>query len=94
MAENNSGSLIGWFVGGAVLGAAVALLLAPDTGEATRRKLTSRAKESGRALSQSGQEAVEKGRELYQKGRQLAEEAADLFEKGKKIAEKRVGDAV
>lgn len=93
MAQNNSGSAIAWFVGGAALGAAVALLLAPEAGEETRRKLGQTAKKGRDVISESGQDAIQKGRELYERGRELAEEAADMFEKGRRIAEKRVNDA-
>ena len=89
MAQNN-GTVIVWFIGGAALGAALALLLAPDSGEETRRKLIKQARKSSKAITESGQEIVDKGRELYERGRELAEEAADLFEKGRGIAEKKI----
>ena len=92
MDRNDAGTSALWFLGGAALGAAVALLLTPETGENARRKLTSQAKRGQKALSESGQEIIEKGRELYERGRELAEEAADIFERGRKIAEKKVND--
>jgi gas vesicle protein len=62
------------------VGATVALLFAPQSGERTRRLLTRKADE--------GREAVlDRGREIYDKGKELADEAADLFERGKKIVE-------
>lgn len=93
MAQNN-GNVIAWFLGGAALGAAVALLLAPDSGEETRRKLVKQAKKSTKKLSESSQDIVDKGRELYERGRELAEEAADLFEKGRRIAEKKIDSVI
>jgi gas vesicle protein len=93
LADNNGGTAIIWFIGGAAVGAAVALLFAPDSGEETRRKLAKQAKKSRKVLTESGQDIVDKGRELYERGRELAEEAADLFEKGRRIAEKKI-DAV
>lgn len=89
MAACNS-SMIGWFVGGAALGAAVALLLAPGSGEETRKKLAEGANRGGKALSQHSQDILAKGRELYERGRELADEAADLFETGRKVAEKNL----
>jgi gas vesicle protein len=82
--------VIAWFVAGAALGGAVALLLAPDSGEEIRRKLGTTAKKGRKVLGESGQDVIQRGRELYERGRELAEEAADLFEKGKRIAEKRL----
>jgi gas vesicle protein len=92
LAQNDTGTLVAWFIGGAALGAAVALLLAPNSGEVTRNRLSKTAKKGRRALSESSQEVIEKGRELYERGRELAEEAADLFEKGRAIAEKKLSD--
>lgn len=94
MAKIGSGSLLAWFIGGAALGGAVALLLAPGTGEDTRRKLAKQAKQGKRALSSSSQDIIDKGRELYERGRELAEEAADMFEQGRRIAEKKINDIV
>ena len=45
--ERNNGSVFIWFISGAALGAAVALLLAPESGERTRRRLARQA-ERGR----------------------------------------------
>ncbi len=83
-----------WFLGGAVLGAAVALLLAPEAGEHTRRKLAGQAERGRKTIIESGQELFERGRELYERGREIAEDAADLFERGRRIAEKRVDDRI
>lgn len=82
-----------WFIGGAVLGVAAALLLAPGSGEETRRKIVGQAAKGKKILSDSSQEVIEKSRELYERGRDLAEEAADLFEKGRGVAEKKIDEA-
>jgi gas vesicle protein len=87
MARDNGGEAAGTvilaFVLGAVTGAAVALLMAPATGEETRRRLADRARESAdRAREVAGQgremwnrqretfaNAVERGRDAYQQAR-------------------------
>jgi gas vesicle protein len=92
--ENNKGSIVGWFVGGAVVGAALALLLAPEPGARTRRKLAGQAERSRKTILESGQEIFEKGRELYERGREIAEDAAELFERGRRIAEKQIDERV
>lgn len=76
-----------WFVAGAALGAAVALLFAPKSGEETRRLLTDKSGEGREALLQTGKEWLDRGRDLYEKGRQIADDAADMFEQGKKLAQ-------
>jgi gas vesicle protein len=60
-----AGTVIVAFVLGAITGAAAALLMAPATGEETRRKLGERAREGKSTLSS----AVERGREAYQQAR-------------------------
>ena len=94
MAQDNTGSIIAWFIGGAALGAAVAILLAPGSGEETRRKLVAHAERGRKAISESSQDIIDKGRELYERGREIAEEAAELFERGRRIAEKKIEDVV
>jgi gas vesicle protein len=81
---------VSWFIGGAILGAAVALLLAPQTGVRTRRNLARQAERGRKSLLESGQEMFERGRELYERGREIAEDVAEMFERGRRIAEKHV----
>ena len=63
--DGGAGTVIVAFVLGAITGAAVALLVAPATGEEMRRKLSERAREGKDSLSS----AVERGREAYQQAR-------------------------
>jgi gas vesicle protein len=59
--EQQSGSGLGWLVFGAAVGAGVALLLAPASGEETREKLGRRAKE----LQRSAGDAIDGLREKF-----------------------------
>lgn len=92
MARENTAGLVGWLVVGAVLGAAVALLLAPESGARTRRKLVTQAERGRKTILESGQEIFERGRELYERGREIAEDAAEMFERGRRIAEKTIDE--
>lgn len=76
-----------WFIAGAALGAAIALLYAPASGAETRRRLRKSAEEGRAKLVDSGKEFVERGRELYDKGKKIADEAAELFEKGRQVVQ-------
>jgi gas vesicle protein len=84
MAQDNSSKLV-WFLVGASLGAAIALLYAPTSGEETRRRIGKRAEEGREALAESGKDLVDRGRDLYDKGRKIADDAADIFERGRKL---------
>jgi gas vesicle protein len=92
--ERDYSSSVIWFVSGAALGAAAALLLAPEKGEHTRRKLMEQAEQRRKTVLESGREVYERGRDLYERGREIAEDAAELFERGRNIAEKKTNEAI
>jgi gas vesicle protein len=86
MARNDggaAGSIIMSFVLGACAGAAVALLMAPATGDEMRRKLAEKAREGAGKASEAARqgrefveqqrgsvaEALERGREAYQQAK-------------------------
>jgi len=85
------------------VGAAVALMLAPDTGRNTRRKVLRRLERERDALLRRGREVAEDAGEYVEArlkdGRKIvgrvvedvADEVQDRFEKGKKKVTKLVG---
>ena len=78
--DNGAGTVVVAFVLGAITGAAVALLVAPASGEETRRMLSEKARE-GR--DKAG-EAARQGRELWNRQR---ETLANAFERGREAYE-------
>src|SRR3954469_11595255 len=74
--DNGAGTVIVAFVLGAITGAAVALLMAPASGEETRRILAEKARE-GR--DRAG-EAARQGREVWNRQRETLQHA---FERGR-----------
>lgn len=85
MSSEENGSRAVWFLAGAAIGAAIALLFAPASGRQTRRYLARKTEEGRDALLDAGKEVVERGREYYEKGKKVAEEADELFERGRKL---------
>ena len=87
MAKDNSGSLMVAFVIGALTGAAVALLFAPQSGEETREMLGQKARE-GKAKAR---EAMEQGREFYRSQREnlvtAVERGRDAFQQARERGE-------
>ena len=83
MSEENNDMGLAWFFVGAALGAAVALLLAPQSGPETRKTIRRKAEEGRETVSKSSREVMEKGRELFERGKELADEAAEVLERGK-----------
>ena len=86
MAQQNSDRLV-WLIAGAAIGAAIALLYAPQTGRDTRRLIGKKARQGREAIADAGQDLAEKGRELYEKGRRVADDAAELLERGRRLVE-------
>lgn len=85
--DDNNSSTLGWFLAGVVVGAAGALLYAPQSGKETRQYLGKTSQESRDAMEASGRELMERGKELYERGKQIADDAAELFERGKKLVQ-------
>lgn len=71
--EPEGSSRVGWFVLGAALGAGLALLLAPASGEETRRRLGKRAKR----LKESAEDAIDDLKEQFDSFRESAEETLE-----------------
>jgi gas vesicle protein len=68
-----------WFLAGASIGATLALLFAPQSGEETRALIGDQARRGRDKLSQAGRDALDKSRDLFDRGRDMADEAADMF---------------
>jgi gas vesicle protein len=82
--DSGAGTVVVAFVLGALTGAAVALLMAPASGEETRRMIAERARE-GR--DRAG-EAARQGRELWNRQRENLNTA---FERGREAYEQARG---
>ncbi|MGD0869776.1 MAG: YtxH domain-containing protein [Bryobacteraceae bacterium] len=76
---------IAWFLAGAFIGAAVAVLYAPKSGKETRQYLAGKVQQSKDAVSDTSSSIVEASRDMFERGKQLVEDAADLFERGRKL---------
>ena len=85
MARRSQSDSALWFFAGAALGATIALLYAPQSGEETRKQIGGAARKGADQLAESGKQIAEMGKELYARGRQLSEDATDMFERGRKL---------
>ena len=87
MSERNDAGYLGWFLLGAALGAAAALLLAPKTGAQTRELLSEQGNEMARRAREFAAEAQGRAGEWIDKSREVFEEQTDrlmsAFEAGK-----------
>jgi gas vesicle protein len=73
MASDNGGAVMAAFILGAIAGAATALLLAPSSGEETRRVLAEKAREG----KERANDAAKKGREFVDRQRDSLSTAID-----------------
>ena len=78
-------SNIAWFLTGAFIGAAAAVLYAPKSGKDTRRYITAKTTVGREAVESAGSDIAEAGRDMFDRGRKLVDDAADLFERGRKL---------
>jgi gas vesicle protein len=86
MAQDNTSKAL-WFVAGVAVGATIALLYAPASGDETRRRIVKKTEEGREALASSSRDLLDRGRELYGKGRKIADEAAEMFERGRQLVQ-------
>ena len=76
MSDIKAGDCAAFFLLGAVIGAAAALLIAPASGARTRRRLVRKGNEVADYLIDAGKELVGKCEDLYERSGELAEDAA------------------
>ncbi len=68
---------------GTIVGAAVGLLLAPQSGEETREVLSDQARELSEKVKESSRQFVESSRDLLE---QSKDQVADIVKRGRDIA--------
>ncbi len=83
--SDNGGAKAVWFLAGVSVGAVMALLLAPKSGEETREFIGKKAEEGRDYVTTKGKEFRRVAEDLAGKGRRTAE---DLMDKGKDLVAK------
>ncbi len=83
--QGQATSDLAWFLTGALVGAAAAILFAPKSGKDTRQYLASKTTVGREAVENAGADIAEAGRDMFDRGRKLVDDAADLFERGRKL---------
>jgi len=97
MSEENGGSKIAFFLAGMGVGAVLALLFAPKSGQETRDFLTQKAEEGrdyvsarGRDLRKQAEEVVDKAKDVVSKQK---EQLSAALEAGKQAYQEEKGKA-
>jgi gas vesicle protein len=78
-------SRLAWFLTGAIIGATVAILYAPKSGQDTRKYLSDRAHAGKDAVTDTTNDIVESGREMFERGRKMVDDASALFDRARKL---------
>jgi gas vesicle protein len=95
MSDNNGGSKVAFFLAGMGIGAVLALLFAPKSGEETRDYIAQKAGESreymtskGRDLRKQAEDAVDKAKDVVNKQK---EQLSAALEAGKQAYQEEKG---
>jgi gas vesicle protein len=95
--DSNAGSNLVFFLLGAAVGAAVALLYAPQEGEATRRLIGEKATEmkdkAAEMSSTVAQSAKEKTSQLKEKAGQASDKLSEMLHRGQQDAKEAMDTA-
>jgi gas vesicle protein len=95
--ESDGGAGVKWFLIGALVGAGVALLYAPQSGDRTRREIAKRAKRARRDVEEKFEEVrgevTSRGRKLKESAQDLAETVRDEVRDGRKAIRKTAATA-
>jgi gas vesicle protein len=92
--RDDFGAFVSGFLVGGLVGAAIALLMAPQSGEETRTMIRDKGLELKDQVEQTAAEARSKAEQIAQQARQRAEE---LQKRGQVVLEEqktRLGDAI
>ena len=83
--QQNGNHTLGYLLAGAIVGASVALLYAPQSGRKTRRLIADKAQQGKDAIVEAGQDIADAGHDVLNLGRKLVSETSDLFERGRRL---------
>ncbi len=90
MANCNIATKVSFFVAGVGIGAAIALLFAPQSGEETRKRIVEKAQEGKDYVASKGREIRKQAEDLVDQGKDLVSKQkarlADVLESGKQVA--------
>lgn len=75
--SNNTGKIIGAFVIGAAVGAALGILFAPDKGSETRKKIAGKASDATDALKEKFDALIAEAKAEYESAKEKAMEFAE-----------------
>ena len=95
MADCNVSTKVSYFVAGLGIGAAIALLFAPQSGEETRRQIAEKAHDGSDYVAARGREFRKQAEDLVDQGKDIVTKQkarlADVLESGKQTVRETFG---
>ncbi|MCZ2147709.1 MAG: YtxH domain-containing protein [Bryobacterales bacterium] len=96
--DRSSASLLGGFLVGALAGATVMLLFAPQSGARTRRKIRRQAEDAADYIIEAGNDLVDNCHQLYRStggmlddsARELSRKYKDLYEQSRHLLDETI----
>ena len=83
--EDDGPNRVAWFITGVLIGATVAILYAPKSGQDTRQLLADKTKKGRDTVSDKTKDIAEASRDMFERGRKVVEDAAELFDRARKL---------
>jgi gas vesicle protein len=83
--ETEGSNTVAWFLTGAIIGAAAAVIYTPKSGKDTRQYISDKTQQGKEAVAETSHDIVGASRDMFERGRKLVDDAADLFDRGRKL---------
>jgi gas vesicle protein len=83
--EEDGSNRVAWFLTGVLIGATVAILYAPKSGQDARQFLTDKTERGKGVVADKSKDIAEASRDMFERGRKVVEDAAELFDRARKL---------
>jgi gas vesicle protein len=83
--EPDESNRVAWFLTGVLIGATVAILYTPKSGQHARQYLSDQTQRGKDAVTDKTRDIAEVSRDMFERGRKVVEDAAELFDRARKL---------
>ncbi len=83
--EEDGSKRVAWFLTGVLIGATVAILYAPKSGQDARQFLNDKTQRGKEVVADKTKDIADASRDMFERGRKVVEDAAELFDRARKL---------
>ncbi len=83
--DDGGSNRVAWFLTGVIIGATVAILYTPKSGQDARQFLTDKTDRGKEVVADKTKDLAEASRDMFERGRKVVEDAAELFDRARKL---------